>query len=42
MDSGPEAITDPGELARVRRQARHVHLRALAVAAVATILALVL
>jgi hypothetical protein len=32
MDTGPEAITDAGELAQVRRQARNVHVRSLLLA----------
>ncbi|HZD06296.1 MAG TPA: hypothetical protein VE173_15405 [Longimicrobiales bacterium] len=42
MDTGPEAITDPEALARVRRQARGVHLRALVTAAALTAVLLVL
>ncbi|MFW6077983.1 MAG: hypothetical protein ACODAE_00070 [Gemmatimonadota bacterium] len=33
MDAGPETITDAAELARVRRQARRVHVNSLAWAA---------
>jgi len=36
MDTGPEAITDPAELARVRKQARAVHVKSLLFAVVLT------
>jgi len=36
MDSGPVPIDDPAELAQVRRQARKVHVLAVASAAVFT------
>jgi hypothetical protein len=36
MDLGSEPIADPAELARVRGQARAVHLKALAFAVVLT------
>lgn len=36
MDSGPAPIDDPAELAQVRRQARKVHVLAVASAAVLT------
>jgi hypothetical protein len=36
MDTGAEPITDPVELARVRRQARAVHLKSLLVAVAVT------
>jgi hypothetical protein len=39
MDSGPEDISDPDELAQVRRQARKVHLQALVLALALTALA---
>jgi hypothetical protein len=42
MDHGPEAIADAAEIARVRAQARTVHLKSLAVAAVLTALGLVI
>lgn len=40
MDSGPEAIADPGERARLRHQARVVHGLALVAATLLTVLAL--
>lgn len=40
MDSGPVAITDATELARVRAQARVVHLKSLGTAVVLAVLAL--
>lgn len=40
MDQGPEAIADAAELARVRAQARKVHLESLVAAAVLTALGL--
>jgi predicted kinase len=36
MDRGLEVVEDPEERARLRRQARRVHLRTLLVAAVLT------
>jgi hypothetical protein len=42
MDTGPEQIADPGELAQVRRQARVVHAKAASVAVVLTALSLLL
>jgi hypothetical protein len=36
MDTGAEPITDPGERARVRSQARGVHVKSLLVAVVVT------
>ena len=36
MDSGPAPIDDPAELAQVRRQARKVHILAVAAALLAT------
>jgi len=36
MDAGAEPITDPGELARVRLQARGVHAKSLLLAIVVT------
>ncbi len=42
MDTGPEAITSATELALVRRQARRVHLKSLALGASLMALALVL
>ena len=36
MDSGPGPIDDPAELAQVRRQARKVHVLAVAAATLAT------
>jgi hypothetical protein len=36
MDAGAEPITDPLDLARVRKQARAVHLKSLAFAVVLT------
>jgi hypothetical protein len=36
MDTGSEPITNPVELARVRSQARAVHLKSLVVAVVLT------
>jgi len=42
MDAGAEPIADPAELARVRKQARAVHLKSLVFAVVLTaVLALV-
>jgi hypothetical protein len=41
MDTGPEAIRDPAELARVRRQARAVHVKSVVSAVLLTVLALV-
>ena len=40
MDSGPEQITDAGEVERVRRQARAVYAKSAIVAALLTALAL--
>jgi hypothetical protein len=42
MDRGSEAIEDAGELAKVRRQARAVHIKALVAAAALTALAVAL
>jgi hypothetical protein len=42
LDRGEEAITDPNELAQVRRQARRVRLEGLALAAVLTLVLLAL
>lgn len=42
MDAGPERIADPDELARVRRQARGVHGKAVLAAVVLTALSLLL
>lgn len=42
MDTGPEQIVDPDELAQVRRQARGVHARAVLAAVVLTALSLLL
>jgi len=42
MDQGPETIADATELARVRAQARKVHLESLVAAAVLTALGLVI
>jgi hypothetical protein len=42
MDTGIEPITDPVELARVRRQARVVHLKSLLVAVAATAITFVI
>jgi len=39
LDTGPEPIADVAELAQVRRQARAVHIKSLATAAVLTALA---
>jgi hypothetical protein len=39
MDDGSEAIANPAELAQVRRQARMVHVKALSVAALLTLMA---
>jgi len=36
MDTGASPITDPAELAQVRRQARAVHVKSLVVAVVLT------
>jgi hypothetical protein len=36
MDSGPERISDPAELAHVRRQALKVHILAVAAALLST------
>jgi hypothetical protein len=41
LDTGIETIEDPAERAQVRRQARTVHLKALAAAALLTLLALI-
>jgi hypothetical protein len=40
MDGGPEAVTDPTELERLKRQALGVHLRSLLAAAVVSGLSL--
>jgi hypothetical protein len=40
MDTGAEQIADAEELAQVRRQARTVYVKALATAALLTVLAL--
>ena len=40
LDTGEERVENPEELARLRRQARAVHLRALATAIVVTLVAL--
>jgi hypothetical protein len=40
LDRGKEKITDPAELARVRRQARKVHLQSFLTAALVTALLL--
>jgi len=42
MDTGAESIIDPVELARVRRQARAVHVKSLLVAAAITALVFVI
>jgi hypothetical protein len=42
MDDGPQTITDPAELAQVRRQARRVHAQSFLMAAAATALVLML
>jgi hypothetical protein len=42
LDRGEEAITDPNELAQVRRQARRVRLEGLALAVVLTLVLLAL
>jgi len=42
LDEKPEKIEDSAELARVRQQARRVHLKALLVALVCTLIALAL
>ena len=42
MDTGPEPITDPAELAQVRQQARAVHVKSVVAAAVFTILAILI
>jgi hypothetical protein len=42
MDDGPQTITDPAELAQVRRQARRVHIQSFVLAAAATALVLML
>jgi hypothetical protein len=42
MDTGPEQISDMGELRRVRQQARAVYVKSFIVAAVLTALVLVL
>lgn len=42
MDSGPEAIADVDELARIRAQARTVHLKSLALATMMVAAALAL
>ena len=39
MDTGPEPIADPAELAQVRRQARAVYAKAIAAATVLTMVA---
>jgi len=36
MDSGPERISDPAELAQVRRQALKVHIQAVVLALLGT------
>jgi hypothetical protein len=36
MDAGDERITDPAELAQVRRQSRTIHLKSLVLAGVLT------
>src|SRR5579859_314145 len=41
MDGGTEAITDPVDLMRIRRQARAVHFKALVIAVAFTVLLLV-
>jgi hypothetical protein len=40
LDSGPEAMTNAAELTATRRQARAVHLKSLIVAAVLTLIIL--
>jgi len=40
MDTGPEAIEDPAELAQVRRQARKVHIESAIFATVLTLVVL--
>ena len=42
MDTGPQTIDDNGELAQLRRQARAVYAKSIVVAAILTILSLVL
>jgi hypothetical protein len=42
MDTGAEPITDPVELARVRSQARAVHLKSLLVAVAVTAIVFVI
>lgn len=42
MDGGPEAIVESEELARVRRQARKVHAKALVLAAALMTLTLII
>ena len=42
MDAGSEATTDPVELARVRRQARAVHMKSLLVAVAVTAIVFVI
>jgi hypothetical protein len=42
MDTGAEPITDPAELARVRHQARAVHVKSFLVAAAITALVFVI
>jgi len=42
MDTGAEPITDPVELARVRRQARAVYLKSLLVAVAVTTIVFVI
>ena len=37
MDSGSESISDPEELARVKRQAMRVHVQALSAAVLVTV-----
>lgn len=42
MDAGPEAMTDATEIAQVRRQARKVHVKSLALATTLVALALMI
>lgn len=42
MDSGPESIANLNELAQIRRQARTVRLKSLALAAMLTALSLLI
>jgi hypothetical protein len=42
LDGGREAITDPAELAQVRRQARTVHVKSFLLAAALVALALLI